>query len=471
MGKERLHKEIDEIEVPKSEIFQAIERGMEKGRKEKVPKRRSKVKLVSAAASIAAIAFLAAGFVFAPISYALSSIPLLGSVYDKVGMQIGEELLESDLVTQLDQKATSKGVDITITSAYYDGNVIGITFNAKGDKLSLDRVGGEGPEAGYRFHLFDGKDQNQLSATMSSLKETEDGYIASIEFYNDHGYVLEKDTLPLTFTNMASVNGRWKFDVPVEKIPSETIYSEATTELEGSGYSLQMESVVKGKATTILNYQTTMPLDGEMDYINIKVVDSEGNRLSPFNPNVVSTETSESFILEDNQDLIDSKISDDAKYLIIQPEIEKSEEDTVYSMNQSPPFTIESSRFDYSIKVNSIQQEGEQLILDYHIQNVETGSLRADIIQGFANFIMMIKSDNVQRDETGELDMMNMLEYRIRSDQATLQEGDSLHFQSIFEWKDQDTFDYRDYSILVPFGTLSANEEPIKMDAIKVELK
>ncbi|UOQ50400.1 DUF4179 domain-containing protein [Gracilibacillus caseinilyticus] len=471
MDKERLHREIDEIEVPQSEIYHAIEKGMEEGRKEKVPKRRSKVKFFSAAASIAAVAFLAAGFIFAPISYALSSIPLLGSIYDKVGMQIGEELLESDLVTQLNQKASSKGVDITITSAYYDGNVIGITFNAKGDKLSLDRVGGAGPEAGYGFHLFDGKEQNQWSASMSGLKETEDGYIASIEFYNDDADLLENDTLPLTFTSMTGVKGRWKFDVPVEQIPSETIYSEAATELEGSGYSLQMESIVKGKATTILNYKTTLPLAGKEDELRITVFDNEGNRLSKFHPNVLTTEIKANSVVKKNQEMFSSSISEDATYLTVQPEIVKSDKDIVQTMDQSTPFTVESSRFDYSIKVNSIQQEGDQLILDYHIQNVDTGSIREDVIQYFADFIMIIKSDNVQRDETGELNMMKMLEYRIRSDQATLQEDGNRHFQSIFELKDQDTFDYRNYSIEVPFGTLSENEEPIKMEPMKVELE
>ncbi|WP_229683133.1 DUF4179 domain-containing protein [Virgibacillus oceani] len=468
---ERFHKEISEIKVPKNEILNAIDKGLEKGFKEKVPKRKSKVKLFSAVALIAVTIFLAAGLIFAPISYALSTIPLLGSIYEKIGLQIGYELLESELITQLNQKATSNDVDITITSAYYDGNIIGVTFNAEGDKVSMDSMGDRGPETGYNFHLFDGDEQNQWSSTMTELKETEDGYIASIEFYNPNANLSKNYTLPLTFTNITGVKGLWKFNVPVEQVPSETIYSEANTELEGQGYSFKMESVVKGKATTILNYKTTIPLVGKKDTIRITVFDNEGNRLSKFHPNVLTTEVNGTSIVKNYQELFSSKISEDAKYLTIQPEIVKSDKEIVNAMDQTLPFIVESSRFNYSIKVKSIQREGGQLVLDYEIQNINTRSIREDIIQNFADFIMIVKSDNIQRDENGELDMEKMLEYKTRSDQAKLKDEGSLHYQSIFNIKNPEKFNYKDYSIVVPFRTLSANEKPIQMEPIKVELQ
>jgi Domain of unknown function (DUF4179) len=471
VNKVRFHKEISEIEVPKSEIFSAIDKGLEKGRKEKASKRKSKVKLFSAVASIAAISFLAAGLIFAPISYALSSIPVLGAIYEKVGLQIGYKLLESDLITQVDQKATSNGVDITITSAYYDGNIIGVTFNAKGDKVSMDSMGDKGPETGYNFHFFDGDEQNQWSSTMTELKETEEGYIASIEFYNPNADLSKNYNLPLTFTYITGVKGLWKFDVPVEQIPSETIYSEAKTELEDQGYSFEMKSIVKGKATTILNYKTTLSLVGKKDDIRITVLDNEGNRLSKFHTNILATDVNGTSVVKDNQELFSSKISEDARYLTIQPEIVKWDRDIVNSLGKSTPLIVESSRFNYSVKLNRIQQEGEQLKLDYNIQNININSIKEDITVNFAEFITIIRSDKIQRDENGELDMEKMLEHQTRSDQVKLLDDGSLHYQSIFNVKTSGKFDYRDYSIVVPFGILSANEKPIEMESIKVELE
>lgn len=469
MNKERIHKEISEIEVPKDEIFRAIEKGMERGRNKKAPNKKSKVRLYITVGTIAATAFLTSGLIFAPISNALSSIPILGSIYEKVGLQIGYELLESDLITELNQHATSNGVDITITSAYYDGNIIGITFNARGEKVLMESVGDEGPETGYDFHLFDGKEKNQWSASMTNLIETDDGYIASIEFYNPNANLSKNYTLPLTFTYITGVKGAWKFDIPVEKIDSETIYSRSTTELEDQGYSLKMESVVKGKATTILNYQTTLPLVGKKDSIEITVFDDEGQRLSKFQPNVLRTVETETSVVQDNQELFSSKISKDTKYLTVQPEIVKWDEDIVKSMEYNTPFMIKSNRFNYSLLLNNIQQKGDHIIVDYYIQN--TNTIKGDIIQNFADFIMIAKTTDIQKNEDGEVDMDKILEHKILRDSAKSMDDNHYHYQSTFNLKNLKKFDYRDYSLVVPFGTLSANDKPIKMESIKVELK
>ena len=334
----------------------------------------------------------------------------------------------------------------------------------------MESLGDRGPETGYNFHLFDGDEQKQWSSTMTELIETEDGYIASIEFYKPEANMSKNYTLPLTFTNITGVKGLWDFDIPVEQIPSETIYSKAESVLEGQGYSLIMESVVQGKATTIFNYKTTFPLVGKKDDIRITVFDNEGNRLSKFQPNVLTTEENGISAEKDIQEIFSSKISEDAEYLTIKPEIVKWDNEIVNSMDQSTPFVIDSSRFDYSIKVNSIQQKGDKLILDYNIQNINTNSIREDIIQNFADFIQIMESDNIQINENGELDIGKMLEYMIRSNQVKLLD-DSLHYHSIINLKSPEEFDYRDYSIVVPFGTLSANEEPIEMETIKVELE
>ncbi|QDP41128.1 DUF4179 domain-containing protein [Radiobacillus deserti] len=469
MNKERIREELQEIEVPMTDIFTAIDKGIKRGRQYSGSKPKRKMKICMSILSSVVIFFLAAGFVFAPLSYALSYIPLLGSIYDKVGLQIGYELLESDLVAQLDKTASSNGIYITITSAYFDGNVIGVTFRANGEKVSLDYDGNHAPEVGYGFHLFDGKEQSQWESTMTQLTKTKDGYVASIEFYDPDLYLTDDYTLPLTFNNITGVKGIWKFDVPVEKIPSEIIRSEAKS--KQNDYSLKMKSIVKGKATTIFNYQTIFPLTGENDEIRISVSDNIGNRLAKFNPRVLQSKVGKKSVVKENQELFSSGISEDAKYLIIQPEIVKGDKDVVKTLNQLTPFYVESERFEYAIKVNKMEREGQTVILDYNIKNVEKGSIREDILQNFADFIMLIDSNRIQKDERGELDIEKMLKYKIRSDQARLINQNTLHYQSTFHVKDKQQFKIEDYSVVVPFGTLSANEEPIQMDPIRIELE
>lgn len=471
MFKEQFNKEINEINVEKSEIFDAIDKGMEKGRNEKTPKRKSKAKILGAIASVAASTFLASGLVFAPITNVLASVPLIGSIYENFSMQIGSQLSKSGLVTELNQNVTSNNVDITITSAYYDGNIIGITFKAQGDRLSLDNVGGDkGPENGYGFHLFGGDEREQWSSSMTGLEETEDGYVAAMEFENPDANLPEDYNLPLTFTSIAGVKGNWTFNVPVQKFPSETIHTQAESKVKGQAYSLKMESVEKGKATTMLNYNTTFPLAGKNDDIRLTVVDNEGNELSTRHAAVLETEQNGDLVEKETRELFDSKISDKAEFLTIQSEIVQHEEDTVTSLDQTTPFMVESERFEYSIRVNKVEQNGNKLILDYNIQHTDTDTIRKDIIQGFANFIMLIKSDNIHRDKNGELVMRKMLENRIRSNTAEIIDEESLHFKSTYTIENPDEFDIRDHSIMVPFGTLSANDDPIKMNPIKIDL-
>ncbi|WP_312094166.1 DUF4179 domain-containing protein [Niallia sp.] len=469
MNKKHFKQEISEIEFPQNEVFQSINKGIKSGRREKSLGTKSPIKKWGIVSSLAASAFLASGLLFAPVTSVLASVPILGSIYEKFSLQIGMELLESNLITQLNEEAKSNGINMIITSAYYDGNVIGITFKATGDKISLDKIGDKGPETGYSFHLFNGKEQQQWSASMTVLEKMEDGYVAALEFYNPDANLPEDYTLPLTFTSITGVNGSWKFDIPVKQIPSETIATKGESIFkEEKDYSIYVDSVIKGKATTLLNYKTTYPLAGKNDEISLTVFDNEGTRLSKSHADVLSVKQRDNVIVKDTRELFTSKIKE-STILIIQPEIRQYEEDTVSSLEKTSPFVIESKRFDYKLKVNDIKQSGKLLTIDYTILNVNSKEFRKDIIQNFADFIKLIKNDQISKETNGELNINKMLEHQILSNEAKLIDRTNLHFQSIFTIN-TDEFDKNEYSLMVPFGTLSSNK-PIKMEPLEIELK
>lgn len=470
MIKKPFKQEISEIEFPKHEVFHAINKGIKRGRSEKrLVTKSSSIKKWGIVSSIAASAFLASGLLFAPVTSVLAAVPIVGPIYEKFSLQIGIELLESNLITELNEEAKSNGINMIITSAYYDGNVIGITFNATGNKISLDKIGDQGPETGYSFHLFNGKEQQQWSASMTSLDKTEDGYVAALEFYNPDANLPEDYTLPLTFTSITGVEGSWKFDIPVKQIPSETITTKGESIFkEDRDYSIHVDSVIKGKATTLLNYKTNYPLAGKNDEVNLTVFDNNGIRLAKSHADVLSVKQHDKAVEKDTRELFTSKIDENATSLIIQPEIKQYEEDTVSSLEKTSPFVIESKRFDYKIKVNHIKQSGKQLTIDYTILNVDAREFKQDIIQNFADFIKLIKNDQISKDTNGELNINKMLEHQIYSKEAKLINRTNLHFQSIFTIN-ADEFDKNEYSLMVPFGTLSRNN-PIKMELIEIKL-
>ncbi|QHJ70016.1 DUF4179 domain-containing protein [Planococcus halotolerans] len=468
MDEKQFEKEISRIEVPQFEVLQAIDKGIKNGRKAKRANKRFNTKTIGAVTSVAASAFLASGLVFAPVSNVLAAVPVIGSIYEKFGLQIGAELEESGLITQLNQAASSNGVDVTVTSAYYDGNVMGITFVAEGDGMAMDPYKDTGPESGYSFHLFDGNEQNQWAAGMTQLEETEEGYAAAMEFYNPEADLLADFNLPLTFNSIGGVEGKWKFDIPLEQISTVTIASDAKSHIEGTEYALKMKSIEKGEATTQLNYETNLPLDGADDEIRLTVFDDLGNRLSKSHAEVLSESQSGDSIQQDVRELFSSEIDDEAKYLLVQPEVVRYEEETIHALDGlSAPFTVESERFDHSLLVNSVKQEGNQVIIDYTIQDLEDGELQEDLIQNFTDFIVLVKSDDVVLDEAGERDFGQLMENRTQGVAAKQASDEPYHYQSAFTVGED--FNLDDYSLMVPFGTLISNQ-PIEMAPIKVDL-
>lgn len=471
MNKKHFDKEISKLAFPQHEVFHAINKGIKRGRKDARLIKHTSIKKWGTLSAIAASAFLVSGLLFAPVTNVLAAVPIVGSVYQKFSLQIGKELLESSLITQLNEEAKSNGINITITSAYYDGNVIGITFKATGGKVSLDKIGKEGSETGYSFHLFNGKEQQQWSTSMTSLEKIENGYVAALELYNPDADLPEDYTLPLTFTSITGVDGNWKFDIPVKQLPSDTVaVSGESTLKDDRDYSIQVDSIKKGKATTLLSYKTSFPAAGEKDEINLTVYDKEGKQLSKSHTDVLTMKQNNDTITKNIRELFTSRLNESATSLIIQPEIRKNEEETVTSLKKNSPFIVASERFDYKIKVNQIKQNGNQLIIDYKLLNVDTKEFKKDIIQNFTNFIKLIKTDTIIKDKNGELNINKMLEHQIHSIETKEINFDHLHFQTRFNIENPDKFNIKDYSLMVPFGTLSSNK-PIKMEPIEIEVQ
>lgn len=469
MNRKWFDQQWDGIEVPQDETFAAIRKGIDQGKKEKMRrKKKSRLKATTVMSSTAAAVFLASGLFFSPMTEVMADVPLLGPIYEKLHFDIGKHLSDEHLVTSLHEKATDNGVSVTLTSAYFDGNVIGVTFKAQGNGLSEDAIDSDqGPDTGYEYYLFDGNEQKQWSGSMAGLKKTNQGFIGAMEFYSPKEQLPKNFSLPLTFTFMAGQKGTWKFDVPVKQIPPERINIEnAQSTTKNGDYSIIMDSVDKGKATTILNYTTIRPGVGHQDTIRINAFDDKGKPLSKSHGDVLGIKKKNGTVQIRERFLFTSKISDDAKYLMVYPEVVKDEQDTFKTMKKATPFEIKSKRFNYKMVVNKIKRKGDRLIVDFHLKNVDTNHFKKDVIQNFADMIEIAKSDSIKIDGSGEPeDYSGFLSAR-----SKMINEKTLHVQTVFNIKNPNEFNYRDYSLKVRFGIFSGND-PIKMDPIKIDLK
>lgn len=313
MSKDWFNEQIEKIEVPRDDVFSAIHKGIALGRKEKKKKKwLSGLRKTSFITSSAASILLVSGLIFSPVNQVLANVPIIGGLYDNFNSGMGKGLTASRLVTELNEKATSNGIDVTLTSAFYDGYAIGFTFKANGEDISVSSNQDLGPEAGYSYHLFDGIDNEQWAGTTEGLKKKDNSYIGAFSLEYPEKELPKELTVPLVFTHIGGKDGEWKFNVQVQQIPVNKIESNIITSSNDGAYSFKMESLIRGEATTVINYHTTIPEYESKDLFDIKVVDDQGNELSRSR---VSSQIA----------TFSEKVDKEAKYLMIYPEFSNSQ--------------------------------------------------------------------------------------------------------------------------------------------------
>lgn len=264
----------DEIEVPKAEIEHAIKQGIKKGKKAEILRKNKIIsKRISICGSVATAALLASGLFIAPIGNVLAQVPFIGDYYQKFQLSVGEEIASEQLLTEIDESVTNNGVTMTITSAFYDGHFLGITFKATGESL-LDKIGGDKvPETGYTYDLFQQNDDTDgFGGTNARLVKEGDAYVGAIIFNNDRE-MNNISTLPITFTYIAGVFGEWTFNVPIEMLPSKTLSLQQTSTSKGQDYIVQFTDAIINKTSLVVNFeiQKQVGLKGERFLFRTKV--------------------------------------------------------------------------------------------------------------------------------------------------------------------------------------------------------
>lgn len=216
-----MHKNLRDIEVPTDEVFQSIQLGIEQAQQLEKKRKRTKVtKRMTYFTSAAAALLLASGFVFTPVSNVLAQVPLIGGIYEKYQMSIGEQLGHEQLLTEVSLIANDQDVQVEITSIFYDTAYVGITFKATG--AVTDTIGGDrAPEAGFTYEVFDGKDTSTWAGALGTLMKTENGYTGALILDVPANITEDVISFPITFTHMAGIRGEWSFDLAVEKLPSK----------------------------------------------------------------------------------------------------------------------------------------------------------------------------------------------------------------------------------------------------------
>ncbi|MFJ7969894.1 DUF4179 domain-containing protein [Psychrobacillus sp. NPDC096389] len=276
-----------DIEIPKEEILHAIDTGIERGEKARhIKKPKGVLKRTSFFTSVAAAMILASGFVFSPVTNVLAQVPILGSIYEKYQMPIGQELASDQLLTEINETVEDQGVSMSITSIFYDGQYVGLTFKANGESLPNSIDGERTPVSGYAYEMFDRTDETTWwGGSIGALTKQDNGYTGAMILENPNSDSVDSLTLPITFTNIAGVQGEWSFNLPVEKLPAKEFNIAQSVSSVNEAYRIHFDKIVVGQTNAILSYGILNTAGVEGEQLELKILDSQG---LPVSTNTIS---------------------------------------------------------------------------------------------------------------------------------------------------------------------------------------
>ncbi|MBT2680274.1 DUF4179 domain-containing protein [Bacillus sp. ISL-35] len=272
MEKKTFLESVGQIEVPEEDVISAIQAGVRKGKKMR-PQRQPLFKAAAVSAAAAAL-FILSGFMFPSMASVMAEIPLLAKLYEHD--KVAENLASQQLITELNEQASYDGIDVTVTDAYYDGAMIGVTFDIEGE------IKGEKDEIYAFYEIFD-RDPN-IEETMELVKLVPDGagYKGHIQLSYPRAELPTGSTLPFNIIGIGEIKdswkdeqGKWNFDVPILQLPFEASKLGQSTEL--GQHKITLEKLITGKSSTAIEYTLNYPEGGKR--VMLDLFDGKGKQI------------------------------------------------------------------------------------------------------------------------------------------------------------------------------------------------
>ncbi|WP_226658876.1 DUF4179 domain-containing protein [Pseudalkalibacillus hwajinpoensis] len=451
--KENLYKDqYDKIDVPEDELVRSIQSGIDQADGKRSFKRQRNIKrsIVSTAAAVV----LSATFLSSNVSNALADVPVIGEAYHVFNDMVGRNLTSQQLVTELDEKSSGKGLDVMMTSAYYDGAVIGVSFKVVGD-VKED----EFREVNGFYEIYGGNEAISDSKEIVPLEKSGDDYIGQIQLAYPGKELPANTSFPLEFKRIGEKEGSWKFDVPVEQLPYEEVELDQVRSNEQADVAVQFNSIIEGQASTAINYTGTFPLEGKHDQVRLEVVDENGEQVNVSRDGIdLETSQENDHIVVKGRSIIPENLKERTDYIEIQPKVALSGvEDQFIHLSEKLPIKIESTRQDHVISVNDMKVDGEKVTLDFQINNGRNDRYFEFYEDMARNEVLLVKESRKDIYEEPLKHTVKVLD------------KEKLSFRSTFDVSKLKGFNENNYVVRVSLGTLSSNL-PVELEPVKIEL-
>ncbi|MCL6571649.1 MAG: DUF4179 domain-containing protein [Bacillus sp. (in: Bacteria)] len=450
MEKKLFQEHYEKIDVPKEDVLNAIKIGVKRAHSSDNP-RKKRVFVFSTVA--AAIMFISSSLIFPSMSKVMADVPLVGQIYVNFNDLVGRNLASQKLITQLNETANSKGIDVKITSAYYDGAVIGVTFDVVG-KVTPDN---DGRLMGI-YEIFDGDKDISDSKELVDMEPINNGYTGHIQLNYPKLALPEDTTFPLEFKSIGEKDGSWKFDVPIKQLAFETFTVDK--ESASDDVLIHFDSLITGKASTAINYTATFPSKGKHDQVRLEVFDDQGKPIQLLSDGIdLETKKVGNQIIVKGRTIIPESLRGKTSYLDIRPMVALSEPDQFVSLNEQTPKQIKSDRQNLSVTIEKISLKDKSLAIDFQVNNGEKTNKEFMFFQDFARTNVTLVKESEK--EVYEEAMRHSV---------TVLDKEKLRYRSTFDLSKQDEFHSDKYLVRVNLDSLSANM-PLELEPVKLGLK
>ncbi|WP_144554390.1 DUF4179 domain-containing protein [Bacillus sp. X1(2014)] len=446
MEKNLFSEEYEKIEVPKEDVIHAIKKGVKRANLTNKP--RKKRVIVFSAAAAAAI-FISSGFIFPTMSKVLADMPLVGHLFRDL---IGENLASQKLITQLNEKASYGGIDVAITSAYYDGAVIGVTFDVKGS-VEADK---EGRLAGF-YEIFDGDKSIAETKEIVQMEPVEKGFTGHIQLSYPKTSLPADTTFPIEFLSIGEKKGSWRFNVPIRQLPFEKVTINKVSMKDD--FKVQIDSIINGKASTAINYTATYPRIGKHDQIRMELKDDKGNPIHPISSSSLERrQTGDQMMIKGRTNIL-QPLKGKTGFVEIHPQVAISEPYQFVLLDEETPTLIKSDRQNLSVMVEKMTVKDKSFTLDFQ---VNSGDKRD---RGFMFFHNFARNDVTLVKESRK----KIYEKPIKHTIITLDKK-KLRFRSTFDISKMGEFHPDQFVVRVSLNSLAMNM-PLELDPVKIEIE
>ncbi|WP_286230889.1 DUF4179 domain-containing protein [Neobacillus mesonae] len=444
MEQKLFHEQYEKIDVPQDEVLKAIKTGVNGA---KIGRKSRKNKAIALSAAAAAGIFISSSFMFPSFSKVMADMPVVGYFYRDL---VGENLAAQKLITKLNETASYKGIDVDITSAYYDGAVIGVTFDVKG-KLKTEE---DGRVMGF-YEIFKGDENLGETKEIVYMEPTENGFTGKIQLSYPKTELPADTTFPLKFKSIGDKKGAWRFDVPIKQLPFEikTVDKESVKD----GYKVHVDKIITGKASTAVNYTLTMPDKEKNDHVYLEYFDNNGNSIHWLSDARLEKKKDGDQIIIKGRTTFPEKLIDKTNYVEVRPAIALTEDYQFVTLNEKTPIDIRSPRQDLSVLIENISVTKKKFTVDFQVNQGDKKRLYFTDYGNFArNDITLVKESR-----------KNIYEEPIKHTVETL-DRKKLRFRSTFQLNDN--FTPEKFVLRIDLDNLAVNM-PHEMESVKINLK